>query len=229
MSYLPNLPVSFWTARTDAKRTPGLFLPAMCNYSASGMYLVGPQWVREPSSSLSPSPQACPKQSGSRKSTPLLAQHSLIGGKGDESQEEGHLPSYLSSTRHPPSCKSCHATLERGVRTERANNQEHEPDVRQGPEYKYELPTCLPVSLHPAFPLPVVLPSTGAGLDPEWPPYLHSSHPYPMQPQFTLSPRTPADSVADQPAPLPNHCSAIRPSHVPSTLNSHFPPILPQD
>lgn len=107
-----------------------------------------------------------------------------------------------------------------GVRAERASNREHEPDGRQGPEYKYELPTCLPVSLHPAFPLPVVLPSTGAGLDPEWPLYLHSS-PFSMQPQFTPPPEPqPPDSLADQPAPLPDHCSA-------TGLLMSFPPSAP--
>lgn len=130
VSYLPNLPVSFWTARTEAQRTAGLHfsLPYVTiGHEVGTLPPTGPQRiqaeVKEGAALIQPQPcRHVLNQSSSRSSAPLLSQYSLTGGKEGAVIVRGVLPLDPSSMRYrpilqAPPCPPCRA----GVRTGRAN------------------------------------------------------------------------------------------------------------
>lgn len=119
-----------------------------------------------------------------------------------------------------PPCQGCHA------HPAGPTNQIAPLCPVPGSEYKYELPTGLPVSLHPVqtrrascFPSPAVFPSSGASLDPASPL---------LFPMLTASPGTPTSRPSGhQAAILLNRPPAPCPLSVLSSPIFHSPPHAP--
>lgn len=117
VSYLPNLPISLWTARTEAKRTAGLHfsLPYVTiRHEVGTLPPTGPQRiqaeVKEGAALIQPQPcRHVLNQSSSRNSAPLLIQCSLTGGKEGEVIVRGVLP--LAPEQHEVPSHSARAAM----------------------------------------------------------------------------------------------------------------------